>query len=330
MIKILDCTLRDGGYINNWDFGFENAQNIISMLQDALIDYIETGFITTEASTKNQTLFDSFEKIKDFLPNNAEKSRLCAMITIGKFPISLIPDVSYSPIGALRIIFKKNCQTEALQYAEQIKSKGYKLFINPTFTDQYSDEEFISLLKKIEKINPYAVSVVDSMGVMKENDIIRLYHLIDNNLNNNISLCFHSHNNLQLSFSNAQSLIKICQNRELILDSTAFGMGRGAGVLSTELISRFLNEKYGSNYNVDIILKIIEKYINPFFTQTPWGYSMPYYLSAVNHCHPNYAKFLADRNITSIEAINEILKSIPVNKKATFDADLIAQIIKMK
>lgn len=330
MIKILDCTLRDGGYINDWNFGRKNAQNIISMLQKALLDYIEIGFITTEPSTNSQTLFDSFEKIKDFLPQNYDKSKLCAMITIGKFPISLVPDVSYSPIGALRVIFKKNYQTQALEYSEQIKEKGYKLFINPTFTDQYSDEEFISLLKRIERINPYAVSVVDSMGVMKENDIIRLYHLIDNNLNRNIALCFHSHNNLQLSFSNAQSLIKICQNRELILDATAFGMGRAAGVLSTELISRFLNEKYESNYNVDIILKVIERYITPVFNKTPWGYSMPYYLSAVNHCHPNYAKFLAERNITSVETINDILKSIPSDKKAIYDSGLIEEIIKTK
>ena len=328
MIKILDCTLRDGGYINNWNFGRENAQNIISMLQKALIDYIEIGFITTEPSTNNQTLFDSFEKIKDFLPQKCDKSKLCAMITIGKFPISFVPDASSSPIGALRVIFKKNSQDEVLEYSEQIKEKGYKLFINPTFTDQYSDEEFISLLKKIEKINPYAVSVVDSMGVMKENDVIRLYHLLDNNLSRNIALCFHSHNNLQLSFSNAQSLIKICQGRELILDSTAFGMGRAAGVLSTELISRFLNEKYESNYDVDIILKVIEKYITPVFNKTPWGYSMPYYLSAINHCHPNYAKFLADRNISSVETINDILKSIPDDKKAIYDSNLIERIVR--
>ena len=168
------------------------------------------------------------------------------------------------------------------------------------------------------------------MGVMKENDIIRLYHLLDNNLSRDIALCFHSHNNLQLSFSNAQCLIKICQNRELILDSTAFGMGRGAGVLSTELISRFLNEKYESTYDVDTILKIIEKYINPVFNKTPWGYSMPYYLSAVNHCHPNYAKFLAEKNITSVETINDILKSIPEDKKAIYDSYLIGEIVKNK
>ena len=67
-IKVLDCTLRDGGYINDWDFGKEKSKIIINLLQKAKLDYIETGFLTTEPSNENQTLFDSFEKIRTFLP----------------------------------------------------------------------------------------------------------------------------------------------------------------------------------------------------------------------------------------------------------------------
>ena len=325
-IKILDCTLRDGGYINDWNFGVDKSKIIISLLQNSKVDYIETGFLTTENSEQHQTLFESFEKINDFLPKDYDKTKLFGMITYGKFPLELVPDMRNSSIEGIRVIFKKSQKDDALEYCKKIKEKGYKLFINPTFTDQYSDEELLVLLKEIQKIKPYGISIVDSMGVMKEKDLLRLYYLIDNNLSEDIALCFHSHNNLQLSFSNAQCLMKVCHNRELIIDSTVFGMGRGAGNLCTELITQYINDNYGGDYDIVPILKIVDEQINPIFAKTPWGYSVPYYLAATNHCHPNYAKYLVDKQTVPVEIINRLLQTIPNNKKAGYDVDLIKQI----
>ena len=325
-VKILDCTLRDGGYINNWDFGIKKSQIIISLLQQANLDYIETGFLTEEKSNESQTLFNSFEKVKKFLPEITNKDKLFGMITYSKFSNDLVPDIKDSPLGGLRVIFKKDQKQEALEYCKKIKAKGYKLFINPTFTDQYSDEELLVLLKEVQSIKPYGISIVDSMGVMKEKDLLRLYYIIDNNLSNDIALCFHSHNNLQLSFSNAQCLMKICTNRELIIDSTVFGMGRGAGNLCTELITQYINDNYNGQYDIVPILKIVDEQINPIFAKTPWGYSVPYYLAATNHCHPNYAKYLVDKQTVPVEIINKLLKTIPNNKKSTYDSNLIKQI----
>lgn len=325
-IKVLDCTLRDGGYINDWNFGREKAKIIVSLLQKANLDYIEVGFITTKKSTKDQTLLDSFNKIKTFLPEKDDKNRLFGMITYGEFPIEQVPDVKDSAVQGIRVIFKKAKREEALEYCKEIKKKGYKLFINPTFTDQYTDEELLAILKEIQNIHPYGVSIVDSMGVMKEKDLLRLYYIIDNNLTNDIALCFHSHNNLQLSFSNAQCLMKVCNNRELIIDSTVFGMGRGAGNLCTELITQYINDNYNGHYDIVPILKIVDEQINPIFAKTPWGYSVPYYLAATNHCHPNYAKYLVDKQTVPVEIINELLQAIPNDKKAGYDVNLIKQI----
>lgn len=325
-IKVLDCTLRDGGYINDWNFGREKAKIIVDLLQKSNLDYIEVGFLTTKKSTEDQTLLDSFDRIETFLPKDYDKNRLFVMITYGEFSIEEVPEVNDSPVRGIRVIFKKAKREEALDYCKEIKKKGYKLFINPTFTDQYTDEELLLILKEIQKIHPYGVSIVDSMGVMKEKDLLRLYYIIDNNLTNDIALCFHSHNNLQLSFSNAQCLMKICNNRELIIDSTVFGMGRGAGNLCTELITQYINDNYNGHYNIVPILKIVDEQINPIFAKTPWGYSVPYYLAATNHCHPNYAKYLVDKQTVPVEIINQLLQNIPDNKKAGYDVNLIKQI----
>lgn len=325
-IKVLDCTLRDGGYINDWNFGKEKAKIIVNLLQKANLDYIEIGFLTAKKSTEDQTLLDSFNKIKTFLPEKYDKNKLFGMITYGEFQIEQVPDVKDSPVEGIRVIFKKAKREEALEYCKEIKKKGYKLFINPTFTDQYADEELLTILKEIQNIHPYGVSIVDSMGVMKEKDLLRLYYLIDNNLTNDIALCFHSHNNLQLSFSNAQCLMKVCNNRELIIDSTVFGMGRGAGNLCTELITQYINDNYNSHYDIVPVLKIVDEQINPIFAKTPWGYSVPYYLAATNHCHPNYAKYLVDKQTVPVEVINQLLQTIPDDKKSTYNTNLIKQI----
>lgn len=322
-IKILDCTLRDGGYINNWEFGYQNIQTIISLLNSAHIDFIETGFMRYGINNPEQSLYGNFQQIKGFISPNINSDKLFGMIALGEFPIEKVPEAKDSLIKGIRLIFKKHQLSQALTYCKTLKNKGYKLFINPTFIDQYSDEELFNLIGEINKINPYAMTIVDSMGVLKEKELLHIHNIIDNNLNESIALGFHSHNNLKLSFSNAQCLLKANASRELIIDSTVFGMGRGAGNICTELLTQYLNDNYNGEYNLVPILKIVEEIINPIFKKQPWGYSVPYYLAAINHCHPNYAKYLIDKQSVSIDVINQILTAIPNEKKAIYDSELI-------
>lgn len=321
--KILDCTLRDGGYINNWDFGLENIRTVLDQLNKAKTDYIEIGFISSGQHSPSQSLYSDFSSIERILPDNINTEKLFGMIAFGEFPADRIPEAEYSPIKGIRLIFKKHRSLDALEYCNLLKNKGYKLFINPTFIDQYSDDELLSVINSINKINPYGMTIVDSMGVLKEKEVLRLYHLINDNLDKNIALGFHSHNNLKLSFSNAQALIKENNNRELIIDSTIFGMGRGAGNICTELLTQYINDNYEGKYNLVPVLKLVDEIINPIFKKNPWGYSVPYYLAAINHCHPNYAKYLIDKQTVPVEIINQILMSIADEKKAIYDSELI-------
>ncbi|MBR2068656.1 MAG: hypothetical protein IJ877_02725 [Candidatus Gastranaerophilales bacterium] len=307
MVKILDCTLRDGGYINNWDFSKKNSKEIIKLLKLANIDYIEAGFY--------------HHNLAEILPENCVD--ILAMVQYSKTDINKIPVSCQSKIKGLRVIFKKFESNNALEFCKKIKDKGYKLFINATFISQYKDDELIDLIKKINQIAPFAFTVTDSMGVFTSFDIKKIASIVSLELNSEIALCFHSHNNLGLSFSNAQTLIELTKNRELIVDSSLFGMGRGAGNLKTELIAQYLNKK-GANYDCKFLLNAIDKFIEPIYQKTPWGYSIPYYLSALNKCHPDYAKFLIEKNV-EINRMDKIFSSIPLNKKAVYDAELIAK-----
>lgn len=324
-IKILDCTLRDGGYVNNWDFGYENIKKIIAELVNSKIEYIECGFFKKEKYKSDKSLFNSFEQLENLLPKSSNNTKFTLMINYGDFLNNEIP-LNKSKNIALRIVFKKEKRYEALEFCKNLKEKNYEIFINPMNTINYNSSELLELIEKINQIAPNVFTIVDTNGEMKNKDILSLFYLIENNLNPKIALGFHSHNSLQLSFSNAKTLLNQNTKRNLIIDSTIFGMGRGAGNLQSEVLTQYLNDNYNKSYNIISILKIIEEQINPIFTKKPWGYSVPYYLAATNSCHPNYATYLIKKQTLSLEKINTILKNIPENKKTNYDKELIKKL----
>lgn len=325
-IKVLDCTLRDGGYVNNWDFGYKNIQKILTNLINANLDYIECGFLKPLDYNENKSLFSKISDFGELLASlNNGRTKFTLMINYGEYDIDNIPICTCKNI-ALRIVFKKEQRLNALKYCRLLKDKGYSVFVNPMHTNTYSSYELLELVKAVNELRPEGFTIVDTTGAMREKDILTAFYIVNSTLDKDIALCFHSHNNLQLSFSNAQCLMKVCKDRELIIDSTVFGMGRGAGNLCTELITQYINDNYGGHYDIIPILKIVDEQINPIFAKTPWGYSVPYYLAATNHCHPNYAKYLVDKQTVPVEFINNLLQSIPDNKKSIYDVNLIKQL----
>lgn len=124
--------------------------------------------------------------------------------------------------------------------------------MQPVGTAFYSDMELLRLVERMNKLKPYAFYIVDTLGSMYRNDVTHRFHLINENMDPEIELGFHGHNNLQLAFSNAQVLGKIQTKRTLILDSTVYGMGRGAGNLPTELITQYINKNIASKYDVSM------------------------------------------------------------------------------
>ena len=175
-------------------------------------------------------------------------------------------------------------------------------------------------------MNPFAFYLVDTLGNLSKKDLIRMLYLIDSNLKETIKMGFHSHNNLQLSFSNAQELIDLNLSRDVIIDSSVFGMGRGAGNLCTELLVRYINENVEEKYDIIPILEIMDEHIMPIYQEFKWGYSAPYCLAAMNGCHPNYASYLIDRQTLCIRDINKIIKSIDLQKRHLFDKLYIKQL----
>lgn len=322
--KVLDCTLRDGGYVNDFTFLQKDVKEMVKLLNKAGIDFIELGFLNKNKKENQTTIFTSFEQF-DFL-NSISKNlstQYLAMIVYGKYSLDDIPLKTKTKIDGIRITFKKHEIDEALNFIQKIKEKGYLVSANPTGINDYSDKEILDLILKINKMQIDMFAIVDTLGVLYNDELLRIFYLIDHNLNKDVLICFHSHNNLQLSFSNSQELIKLNSSRNLIIDSSCKGLGRGAGNLCTELLIQFLNREQNANYHIVSILKIIDEYVEKLSHLYNWGYTLPYYLASINSCHPNYATFLTDKQKLPVELINNILSSIPVSERNNFNKKVI-------
>jgi len=324
-IQILDCTLRDGGYVNNWEFGESNIKSIISKLVEAEINIIECGFLTDEPFSKNFSLFESVEAIAEVIYPKDKNTMYVAMLQFGDVEIELRKISNYQDgfVDGIRIIFQQDDIEKAVKTGIALKEKGYKIFFQPMKTGNYTEDELTNLIEQLNAINPYAFYIVDTFGSMYKKDLLRLFTLADNNLNQGIRIGFHAHNNLQLAFSNAHELMTYKTKREIIIDSSVSGMGRGAGNLQTEVLASTLNDNIKSGYKIGGLLNIYDQFLSEIFKKRPWGYSLPYFLSATNNCHPDYATYLSGKENISVVDIDFLLGQLPDDKKSVFDKVLI-------
>ena len=214
-IQILDCTLRDGGYINDWKFGRKTIVSILDKLDKAGIDIIECGFLTRMVQDKDCSLFGSVAEIEEVLPKRARSAMFVAMIAIGEkelHPYELAP-YDGTGIEGVRLTFHQHEIAQAVGWAAILMDKGYKVFMQPVGTVFYTDIELLQLVERMNRLHPYAFYIVDTLGSMYRNDVTHRFHLINENMEPGIRLGFHAHNNLQLAFSNAQVLGKIQTKR---------------------------------------------------------------------------------------------------------------------
>ncbi|MFR9113018.1 MAG: HAD hydrolase-like protein [Acutalibacteraceae bacterium] len=327
-IRVLDCTLRDGGYINDWRFGRKTIMSILDKLDQAHIDIVECGFLTRMVQEKECSLFNSTAEIEEVLPNRKRNSMYVAMVAIGEKELhpSQLDPYDGKGIQGIRLTFHKNEVEQAFEWARIIMEKGYHVFMQPVGTVFYSDIELLQLVEKINALHPYAFYIVDTLGSMYRNEVSHRFYIIDENMAPEIQLGFHGHNNMQLAFSNAQVLGKIQTIRTLILDSAVYGMGRGAGNLPTELITQYINKKIDVRYDVTTVMDIYDEYIAPIRKDFEWGYTMPYHIAASNVCHPNYATYLINRQTLTMKDIETIIQSIPKEYKILYDQDLIERL----
>lgn len=325
---LLDCTLRDGGYINDWNFGHNNLISIFERLAEANVDMIEVGFLDERRNFDiNRSIVpdtDSMNRIYGHL--DRKNSIIVGMIDYGTCSLKNIKPCSESFLDGIRVIFKKNLRKQAFEFCNELKKLGYKVFAQLVSVTSYTDDEMLDLIKLANEVNPYAVSMVDTYGLMHQNNLMHFFNLLNDNLNPEINLGYHAHNNFQMGYANCITMLSTQTERTIIVDGSLHGMGKSAGNAPLELLAMHINHSYGTRYNISQILEAIDSNIFQFYKCASWGYNMFYYLAASNDCHPEYVAFLSSKRTLSVKSINEILGKLEGERKLLFSKEYIEQL----
>ena len=283
MIKILDCTLRDGGYKNSWKFGVNNIKKIIEGLSEAELDIVECGFISNiDRYYKDISLFNSADELLK-LTTVFSKTHATLMLNFGEDILSL----KFNRDIETRLAFKPMHLSKLFDYVNSIKLMGSPISLNSMHIGLYSDNDLERLANIANELNPSCLTAVDTMGIITPDNIKRIFKYFDKNLSKDIPLGLHTHNNMNLAKENILTLINLDLDRDIIIDTSLNGLSRGGGMFPTKDLAEILNNGYGKNYNLSILHNMTEL-INSL-VKLPDN-SQAYYLSAKYNCHPNYAE----------------------------------------
>ncbi len=318
-IRLLDCTLREAP-IKDLVLGHDYIQKFINALEKSNIDVIECGFLKNNGDRDDNTIFRTVEEIEPYLKNKDSKKLYVALVDYGRYNLENLSVFNGKSIDGIRICFKKHERKEVIPYAKAIKDKGYKVFIQHVDTISYSDLEILEFIESVNTLKPYAYSIVDTFGSMYADDLRHLYGLANKNLDKDIKLGFHAHNNLMLAVANSQFFISLASsNREIIVDASVLGCGRGAGNSNTELLAEYINKKYSEVYNLDELLDIIDTLMPKFHNNCKWGYSIPYFLSGVHNAHVFNVNHLLRRHNIKSKDLRAIIENLDEVQKKKYD-----------
>lgn len=287
-LKILDCTLRDGGLTNASRFSIETVRAIYGACCAAGLDYVELGY-------RNSKKFDNPD---DFGPwrfcEEALLQDVVADQNKGHTKISLMQDAhrassndilprDESVVDLIRIASYVRDLDKAVNLSKHIKSMGYECSINIMAISTEPPQDLISALHKIQSETQVdMVYIVDSYGALYPNEVTELLKLFREKVKDKC-IGVHFHNSQQLAFANS---LESMNNGADIVDGTLFGLGRGSGNCPTELLLNYIKSQ---SYNIEPLLEVIQSEILPTRDHIHWGYHIPYMLLGSQNVHPKEA-----------------------------------------
>ena len=326
-IGLLDCTLRDGAYITASKFGAPAIKGIIKKMQEANAEVIECGWLKDADYVEGTTFFHKPGDLEPYLLDRQDDCIYTVMIDWDRYNTDNLPSCDGKSVDAVRVVFPRGKCREALEVAQRVRDKGYLIFLQAANTLAYSDEELTDMAERLNDFRPLSVSVVDTFGAMLFEDLEHIANFLDERLAEGIKLGFHSHNNQQLSFALTMKFVDMFANRsrDIIVDASLCGMGRGAGNATTELVAGYLNRKNYGNYDMDAIMDAIDLYMRGFQEKYTWGYSTEYFIAGMYQCHVNNIAYLLKNHRTNAKDMRNIISSLSAEERRKYDYDLLEQ-----
>jgi 4-hydroxy 2-oxovalerate aldolase len=285
-IKVIDCSVRDGGLMNKWQFDDNFVCKVYNSLTEAGVDYMEIGYLSSESAFSRKEVgpwkFCAEEDIKRIIGEEEKKIKLSAMADIGRIEYDDIPHKSESSLDMIRVACYAHQTDAAIDLAHHCIDKGYETTINVMAVSTVGLRELDETLDDLSKCKVPTIYLVDSFGSFYSEDIDTLAKKYMERLKGK-EIGIHCHNNQQLAFANTIAAIIAGVN---YLDGSLYGIGRGAGNCPLELLISFLKNP---KFKVRPLIEAIEDEILPWAEKIDWGYYIPYMVTGTMNQHPRTA-----------------------------------------
>lgn len=289
-IKVLDCTLRDGGLVNDFFFTDEFVKALYLANIKAGVDYMEFGYKASkemfDVNKFGKWKFCNDKDIREIVGDNKNDMKISVMADVGRCDFKKdILNKKDSPIDLIRIATYINTIPAAIEMIEDCTKKGYETTVNIMAISKSNDVDIDAALDLLCKSSVGTIYLVDSYGSLYPEQISTLaqrYLEAANKYGKKVGI--HAHNNQQLAFANT---IEAVIGGVCYLDATVSGMGRGCGNCPSEILLGFLKNP---KYKINPLLQFIENYIVPLRESgVLWGYDIPYLLTGILNQHPKTA-----------------------------------------
>ncbi|MFH1703662.1 MAG: aldolase catalytic domain-containing protein [Nitrospirota bacterium] len=305
-IKVLDCTIRDGGLTNKWQFSDETVKKVFLALSECGIDYMEIGYKSSEKYFSRVEhgawKFCTEEDIKRIVGEVDTKMKLSTMADIGRIDSEDIPLKKDSILDMIRVACYTKEIDKGIALAHECLNKGYEVTINLMAVSKVLERDLDEALNDLSKSDVPVVYLVDSYGALYSEQIHYLAKKYFQALPGK-ELGIHTHNNQQLAFANTIEAIIAGVNR---LDATLYGMGRGAGNCPLELLLSFLKNP---KFDIRPLIEVIQEIFIPMKSEIEWGYHIPYLITGVLNEHPRSAmKIMAQKELPNLRKFYDDLK----------------------
>ncbi len=289
-VRVVDCTLRDGGLVNNFRFTDEFVRDLYLTNIKAGVDYMEFGYKASKEIFNPENFgkwkFCDEQDIRNIVGDNKTDMKIAVMADVGRtdFRKDILPKEE-SVIDMIRVATYINTIPAAIEMIEDAKEKGYEVTVNIMAISKVHEADLDAGLELLAQSNVDVIYLVDSFGAFYPEQIERLtkkYMDVAKKYNKIIGI--HAHNNQQLAFANT---IEALSRGASYLDATVSGMGRGAGNCYMELLLSFLKNP---KYNKIAIMSFVEKQIDKLKEEgVIWGYDIAYLLTGILNSHPSAA-----------------------------------------
>ena len=322
-MKLLDCTIRDGGYYTNWDFSDQMVNTYIKTFNELPMDYLEVGYrskpqqgylgkyfycpiyVLEELKAKTNKKLVIILNEKDVRAEDAEEL--------------LAPIRDY--VTMVRMAIDPKNFERSLSLAKEVKKLGFEVSFNVMYMSTWKDQKgFLELIPEVDQVADYFY-MVDSFGGVYPQDVKDTIALVRSKTK--VKLGFHGHNNLEMALAN--TLTAIDEGIDIV-DATVTGMGRGAGNLKTELLLTVLQSQNKLSFDYNALTKVVDGFTK-LQSEYDWGPNLPYMVSGANSLPQKQVMEWVSKRYYSF---NSIIRALNNQSQGRVDNEALSKLDKQK